>query len=100
MTNSYKVLIYVGPDQFVSSDVCLCQGCQGVSLVARECSRGFGDESEPKHGLWESVVKLLDKAVMFIYWEHKEIGFDNIKCVKIRVNMEQIGVCICLGISS
>ena len=47
ITSIYPTYAIVAPDQFVSSDVCLGRGCQGVSLVARKCSRGFGDESEP-----------------------------------------------------
>ena len=49
---------------------------QGVSLVARECSHGFRNESEPGHVLGDMVVKFLDKAVVLIYWDHKEIAFE------------------------
>ena len=56
-----------------SPDMCSGRGCQGVSLVARECSRGFGDESEPGHVLWDLVVKLLKIAVVFLVHVHNEI---------------------------
>ena len=45
-----------------------------------------------KCNIADSVVKLLDKAVVLILGAQGDCIL-NIKCVEIRVNKEQIGVC-------
>ena len=70
-----------------SQDMCSVRGCQGVSLVARECSRGFGDESEPGHVLCAGLSGCLARCLgMFPRFWWRERAQTCALCGVVRVS--------------